>query len=95
MEEELIFGLMEGSTKVNGKRTTCMAMEFIPGRMGESMKVNTWKTKNTVMECTCGQMEGSMKATGWMENNMERGSIIWKMGVIELESGIKERGLNG
>jgi hypothetical protein len=59
-----IDGLMEGFTRVNGKKTNCMAKEYTRGLMEENTKVNMKMIKNTDKDVIHGQMANPMMVNG-------------------------------
>ena len=59
-----INGLMVGFTRVNGKKTNCMAKGYTRGLMEESTKVNMRMIKNTDKAVIHGQMANPMMGNG-------------------------------
>ena len=70
MALELIYGLMEGNTMVNGRIMTWRVSESTSGRMAVVMKASTTTTKSADTVSTIGQMVASTKVGGTKANSM-------------------------
>jgi len=66
-----IYGKMERSTTVCGKRMICMVMEFTFIQMVSDMTASTVEIKNKVMASTNGLMAAFMKGGGLAVSNMD------------------------
>jgi hypothetical protein len=64
-------GLMEGSTKENGKITACTEKAPLCGAMGADILVSMLRTKRMDTVNLCGPMAAHTKAIGLTENNTE------------------------
>ena len=80
MERELIDGLMEHYTKVNGKKVKCMEEVHSSLMMAVTIQAGSKKTKSTDMGSTIGEMVGYTWAPGKMENNMVLDRSLKKTG---------------
>lgn len=73
---EFISGLMEGSTKANGKITIWMAQEPTLGSMAGNMKVTIPWIRKMDTESIDGQMGDAMRDTGRAAASTEKANTL-------------------
>ena len=93
-ELESICGLMAGIMRAIGLIIICKALGFINGMMGGFLLDNINKIKNMGMENTFGLIRGLTLAIGIRENNMDLGSIRYRI-IKSMGFGKTENEFNG
>lgn len=87
----IMFGLMEGNTKVYGRITKCMEKVSSLGWMAESMKANTCSIRRKGEESSHGPMDDLTTVSGKTENNKVRVFTDPKMESLEKAFGKMEK----
>lgn len=92
---EFILGVMAGGMKVNGRTIRCTEKVHSLGLMGGNMWESTVMIKSKAMESSFGLMAGPIREIGTMGNNMEKVSMLLHKVLKSMESGRRERELDG
>jgi hypothetical protein len=92
---ELTTGRMDGDTKENGVRISCIIKESTPGQTDDLTKGNTPTTRSKGGDSTSGRMGKSTKATGTTASSTGRAALQTHRAKVESECGSAATDLNG
>ena len=79
--------MMEGSMMGSGWAIKCMGKECLSGQMEGFIVEIMNMMRKMELGCFSGRMEAYIKGFGWGGINMEGGSSLGRMGVLERETG--------